>query len=455
MGRLLGSTEQQIVHDNHAEFETRVHSQYAKYLESPPFFTDYYSISSLASTVDTGLLNVDKLSGEKSPIKYNLIKNFPMFGLEQVQLDIEDNDDIGLQTSYQGEAVILPNTIRPQVDDRFYMTAVGRHFMFRVIDIHYDTILPRNYWKIEFMVESSDDMSIYERVKKGVIRTFFAVYDNYGTQDKFIIEESQFVSAEKIQSIINQISDTYMRAFYNEKYNALMVKDPYSYGLIYDAFVNHFCNEESIFAKNPKNIWNYKFYEELRPEFKYLYHGNSIQAVFKDKYLQLLDSQRFMKYYEFIPAFTDSIFQYYGDFDTKAVTISNKPLNMFRQPNRCAFPEGWIEDMISGAVDTPDMLHNILVDWLHEEYTGIQSELEKFQGKYRFRMDYTNYLLIPLLLYVLYEQKAYIMGHTGLPIQTEHTENSSGFIYGIPDYVYKAKGDIRSNNDVSAGAVRD
>ena len=111
--------------------------------------------------------------------------------------------------------------------------------------------------------------------------------------------------------------------------------------------------------------------------------------------------------------------------------------------------------MISGAVDTPDMLHNILVDWLHEEYTGIQSELEKFQGKYRFRMDYTNYLLIPLLLYVLYEQKAYVMGHTGLSVQTEHTESSSGFIYGIPDYVYKAKGDIRSNNDVSAGAVRD
>ena len=404
---MLGSV-QQMVHDNHSEFESKVHSQYAKYLKELPFFTNYFTICKAVSTEDTGLLNIDRLTGHNAPTRYNLIKNFPIFGMEEILLDLSEDSDIGFQTEYEGEGIILPNTIMPQVDDYFILTAVGKHFLFRVTEFKYDTILPKNYYKINFSIKAADDETYYEDFLERTIKTYVCIYDNYGTQDQFIIEEDSYKDAEKLQKLIDEISEAYLGCFYNEKYNCLLAKNPDGINFIYDAFINHFCNEENIFAQNPRNLWNLKFYEELRPEFKFLYHGNSIQEVIIHHDLELLASPRFMKYYDFIPTFTDSIFQFYGDFDIVGITISNRNINPFGQQVRTALPEELITDMIDGRSDTPDLMHNVLVRWMQNDIQYIGKLISNFTGRYRIRPTYTYCLLIPLFLHILYYYKKYL-----------------------------------------------
>ena len=456
MGKMFESV-QEMVHDNHSEFEKLVHSQYAKYTEGVPFFTDYYSLSKNASTVDTGIMSVDKLTGKNSPIRFHKIKDFPLMGMEQVQLDLEDNDDIGFQMNYEGEAIVLPNTIYPQVDDRFTMTAVGKHFIFRVTEFHNDTILPKNYYKINFITEAADDISITQNIESQVIRTFRAVYDNYGTQDKFIIEEGDYKDAESIQALIDELSKLYLRYFYNERYNALVVQHPHDITLVYDAFVNHFCNEEQIFAQNPKNYWNYKFYEEKRPEFQFLYYGHSFQSAIKDQDIHLLESDRFMRYIELIPTFTDSIFQFWGDFSTKGASISNRKNNPFGFPNFEGVPEYLIKDIISDSVETVNFFHNVIVKWMNKDAAYLNKLILEFDGKLRVRPSYFHYMLIPCVLFILQCHKSAVtkgeISNIDM-IPGAKTPDPNGILKnGIPAYVYRAKGDILRENQASAERV--
>lgn len=414
MGTLIGSgIEKQLFYDNHRDFERKVHSQYAKYLKELPFFTDYFHLVKAESTYDTGLLNVEKLTGEDSPLRYNLIKEFPLYGMEEILADLEDDDDIGLQTNYEGEAIILPQTITPLPDDHFAITAVGKRFFFRVTETHYDTILDRNYYKINFVIKAVDNDSYYNDFINRTVETFICEYNNYGTQDAFIIKEENYNIGEKLQKLADSLMKKYMMIFYNEKYNALVVKKHNGYGYYYDAFVNHFCNEQEIFAQSVRNLWNYKFYEELRPEFKYQYHGNSIQSAFINKDIELLSSPRFYKYFDNIPSFTDSIFQFYGDYDTTGVTISDRPINLFGRHNNLIVSEELIDSIVHNRnIETPDLIFNILVCYMNgnDEYAG--ELFKEFNEDIKIRPTYEYYVLVPIFLFVLFKYKKSITSST-------------------------------------------
>jgi hypothetical protein len=432
MGTIVGHSmigsgiENRLFHDNHKDFERKVHSQYAKYLKELPFFTDYFHLIKAESTYDTGLMNIDKLTGEDSPLRYNLIKDFPLYGMDQILADLDDDEDIGFQTNYEGEAIILPQTIIPLPDDHFSITAVGKRFFFRVTEIHYDTILDRNYYKINFVIKAVDNQEYYDDFIKRTNETFVCVYNNYGTQDAFIIKEANYNIGEKLQKLADSLMKKYMMLFYNENYNALVVKKENGYGYHYDAFVNYFCNEQEIFAQNIRNLWNYKFYEEKRPEFYYLYTGNSIQSAFINKDIDLLNSPRFYRYFDEIPSFTDSIFQFYGDYDTSGVTISERKINLFGKHNKPIVSEELIDSIIHNRnIDKPDLIYNVLVCYMNNNDKYVGELFKEFEGDIKIRPTYENYVLVPIFLYVLFKYKRSITSETHNFVDFEMRKQSS------------------------------
>ena len=401
MGKMFGDNFiQQIYHDNHREFEKKVHSQYAKYLEELPFFTDYFHIVKALSTEDTGLLNVEKLHGTNSPIRYNLLKNFPLFGLERILTDLEDDDNIGLQTEYSGEAIILPNTITPLPDDHFSITAIGKKHFFRVTEIHYDTILDRNYYKINFVIRAVDNTKYYKEFLEKTNDTYVCIYDNYGTQDSFIIKEEDYNKQEKLMNLYNKITKKYFLYFYNEKYNALVIKNDFGINCLYDAFVNYFCNEQELFSYNPRELMNYKFYLETRPEFHLLYL-NSIFNVFINKDLEILRSNKFLKYFYTIPTFTDSIFQFYGDYDTSSVNYSSKKINLFNKHNHNIISEEFLDALQNNShTEFTNNIYNILISYLYDQDVSKLLNITDIKISY----SYEDYILIPILLFIIRKQ---------------------------------------------------
>lgn len=417
----MGSLVQQIVHDNHSVFIDRLHSQYAKFLEKLPTFTYYYHINRTHSKADTGLKNIERLTGPNAPTRYNLIKDFPLFGLEQIQLDLQDEDEMGLDSSYQGEAILLPESILPQVDDYFWLTPVGRHFLFRVTEVAYDTIAHHNYYKITFILREAESTEFLEELEKDqIVKKFQCIYDNYGTQEAWLIEEDSYQVSSMINSFIDRISASYFDYFYNKKYNCLLVKNPNGANYLYDLYVNHFCNEEKIFSYNPQNLWNMQFYVEYPPEFTYLYKGHSIQQVFKDKDLDLLRSPRFMKNYDLVPTFSDSIFQYYGDFDTMGVKIDNHDHNPFGRRLFSALPKDLLERFDTGSAETSNLMFDVLIDYLHDKISSIGELMSNYSDKFRIRPTYTDFILTPIFIYVL---RKYQESLTQNQIETKVTNN--------------------------------
>ena len=409
----MGSFVQQIVHDNHDNFLDKLHSPYAKFLEKLPFFTYYYTLSRITSRTDTGLQNVERLTGPNAPTKYNLIRDFPIFGTEQIQLDLQDEDEAGLDTSYSGEAIILPNCFQPNVDDMFWLTAVGRHFLFRVTEVAYDTIAHKNYYKISFEVREADAESELEKIEANQInKRFQCIYDNYGTEEAWIIEDGVNSEIKLIDELYQTVTSNYMSIFYNTKYNCLMVEDKYSTSYIYDLYVNHFCNKEHIFDKNPRNLYNKRMYVEYPPEFEMLYRGHSIQTAIVEKDLELLESPRLMKFYDTVPTFTDSIFQYYGDFDTKGVRITNHEYNPFGVHLHSALSEEFLENLKTGKVECVNLMKDVIIQFVHDKMTSVGELLGNYSSKLRIGPTYEDYILAPIFLYCIYQYRDSLMNPT-------------------------------------------
>ena len=104
--------EQKLMDENAFKFENRLNTQVTRFLDKSPVFVTYYHVNADDVTTDGGYKDVEEIYGKNSPLKFKKIDNFPLYGLDTVQLAIQDTDQ-GLDTDYQGDAVLLPNTIKP------------------------------------------------------------------------------------------------------------------------------------------------------------------------------------------------------------------------------------------------------------------------------------------------------------------------------------------------------
>ena len=74
---------------------------------------DYYNINKNRSTLDDTLKIPYGLTDSESPLRFNLIHDFYLYGLDRIALSLE-NGDFGVESSdITGDAVILPDTITP------------------------------------------------------------------------------------------------------------------------------------------------------------------------------------------------------------------------------------------------------------------------------------------------------------------------------------------------------
>ena len=144
--------EEKIINNNAFVYEEKLNSQYTRFLERPPTFVTYYSINTIESVVDEGFLNVERLLGKNSPIKFNKIEHFPVYGLDMITPDLSEDEE-GLTTSYNGDLIILPNTIAPSPNDFFIINHLDKNIIFMVTEVDYDTIKSNIFYKIGFTLD--------------------------------------------------------------------------------------------------------------------------------------------------------------------------------------------------------------------------------------------------------------------------------------------------------------
>lgn len=236
--------EQKMIEENIFLHEQRLKSPLRRFIDKSFIPADYYHINTAKSTVDRGWQDVSEILGDNSPFQYMKIENFPLYEMDQIVLQLNSDENV-LDNTYEGSAVIMADTIVPLQNDFFMLPILKDPYIFRVTGVENDALVSAKTYKIQFVLEYID------REKEVQLTTqtrneFSCVLENIGTSDRCIIEKDSYQKLQKIESLYQEICDTYMTFFYSERYNCFLGNFTGGHR-IYDPFQREFIMKHQLF----------------------------------------------------------------------------------------------------------------------------------------------------------------------------------------------------------------
>lgn len=391
--------ESQFLNENVAQYEKRMESKFITSQESVPNYITYYHICNNQSTTDSGFKNVEKLIGPNSPIRYKEIKEFPVYGLEQIIFDLDNNEE-GLNITFEGDVTILPNTIQPYPDDLFVIPYLKRPILFRVTGIRYDNIKSHNYYQISMSLESTD-IEVIEALERQIIERCTYVGSHIGSEFNCIVQDDVLDIINKIEGIRDDLMEEYYTLFYSKRFNAFLLKENITADtieLMYDRLVNMFIQHESLF--NERDIYKTIFLtnEDYDNSFEIDFHNSFFNCLEKCTIKRLRDAYCYRLSYISRP---DSVFTIHS---LPALGMRAYPVLSEQDicPSQCYIPPVLI-DAIKMNKEVDKEIFNIIIMWFNGSYKNpYKLPIKDWEDIF---LDKTvhDYILAPAALYCLRE----------------------------------------------------
>lgn len=268
--------EQQILESHITSYIDKV-TDFSKYIEGTPTFVTYYAKDIKASTADVTLQGVHELIGNNSPIKYNKIKHYPIYNIEELMPEMNYDEEDGSSTNIEGSAVIIPNAgMKPLEDDFFIIEYDKRKILFQVDNVEIGSIADKVLYKIHFFYTSYSSQTLEE---KQISNVFETVYDSLGPNslnNKILIEESIYRIIEELKEKRDFLKKRYIAFYYNSDLNTFCISNEID-GVIYDNLLMRFINKNRLFID--KKTINKNIYIEpllVRENIDEIEYGESI-----------------------------------------------------------------------------------------------------------------------------------------------------------------------------------
>lgn len=265
--------EQTLLDGNLFKFENRLLSVTNKFSTEGAILTTYYQIKEDATTVDRGLQDIEQLFGHNSPLRYNKIENFPLYGLSPATPS--NNDEVGVEDiSVDGEYVILPSTIVPKPNDFFIINHLRMKGIFQVTEVQYDSMKTNGFYKIRYRLHSTSQETL-NNLAKQTVDHYYTELDAIGTHKNPIIHEDDFVLTRKIQLMVNKMIESYQALFYNERHNCFIYYDQQLQTRFWDICGNEFIAKHSL-MNIPNSAKVIMLHEKVRDDNFPIMYNNSI-----------------------------------------------------------------------------------------------------------------------------------------------------------------------------------
>ena len=203
----------------------------------------YYNQNKEASTLDPASKLYYADIGLQSPIKYNKIEDFMLYGIEQIAISME-NGEFGPEASeISGDAIVLPNTITPYVGDYFNIIYTKEDLLFRVIDVTPDTLENgSNIYKIQYKLESTQLEKVIE--SENIEDTYNMVVNNLGTGYNSIIRHESYNLIKALDKVLFDLRTYYKSVFYQSRVQTFVFL--YNNQRFYDPFMIEFLKENKL-----------------------------------------------------------------------------------------------------------------------------------------------------------------------------------------------------------------
>lgn len=212
----------------------------------------YFNQNKEASTLDesTHLYYAD--IGLDSPIKYNMIEDFILYGIDQISISM-DNGDYGPEANeISGEAIVLPNTIIPYVGDYFNIIYTDEKLLFRIIDVTPDTLENgANIYKIQYKLESTQLENVLE--SDNIEDKYNMVVNNLGTGLNPIIRHESYKLIEHLDQVLFNLRTYYKNIFYKDRVQTFVFL--HNGQRFYDPYMIEFLKENNILGGDEGYIY--------------------------------------------------------------------------------------------------------------------------------------------------------------------------------------------------------
>lgn len=213
--------------------------------DKKPTIVTYYNINHVASSLDPG----SKLSynniGDNSPLRYNKISDFIIYGFNRVELNTE-NDEFGLEAEkISGDCYVLPNTITPVEGDYFEVEHIkDSTWLFIITDVQQDTLNDgSNAYKLQYKLEYVD----HDRLQTQVIEDYKMIEKREGTNVVKVVETTKYEKAKKLDNMAVMLKHYFNELFYNNKVQTFIYSDLTEWR-IYDPYMIEFLIRNEILA---------------------------------------------------------------------------------------------------------------------------------------------------------------------------------------------------------------
>lgn len=342
--------ERSMMDDNIFKYEQRFKAQTSKFIENGAMLVTYWTIADNQTTVNRGMRDIEELFGDKAPLRFNRIRNFPVYGFGAS--NPENTDEANVEDiNISGECIIIPGTIVPNPNDFFTIN----HYkggevkaVYQVVNVDYDCMHRENYYKIRYRLHSTTQR-VLDWLEKQTVGNYNTDLNAIGTNLNPIIEEDTFILKTQVQQMVNQMIQSYRGMFYDSRHNCFLFYNQERGERWFDMCANEFIAKHSLM--NPPNSSKVIVLHSKLEEKQFgFYYNNSIY-----NWLELGAPKRLLRKFHFqlSPAeyYTHSSFARWNEGDieviqplgTHQVGINNQDLSFFDEGQYQGFEQTDLE----------------------------------------------------------------------------------------------------------------
>ena len=249
-GKFINTTRNDTINKLVFGLQEIIQNPYYKWINATPTLVDYYNINIEMSTLDEGSKLAYDKTGDDSPIVHNLIRDMYLYGLERIQIQMENGEYGAESSSIEGEAVILPGTITPYVGDMFHIKYLKEKMLFIVNDVTIDTLeTGANFYKIRYELDSTEDIEEKLTIKN----RYNMIIDNVGTKFNPIIRSEKYDLIKNLDDLLLTLKKYYKALFYSSRVQTLIFKFKEEY--FYDPYMIEFITRHDILGGDDEFIY--------------------------------------------------------------------------------------------------------------------------------------------------------------------------------------------------------
>ena len=354
--------------------QDRLKNPYYLFSNKSPTTVTYYNINYKMSTLDQGTRQVYDHIGENSPLRFNKINNFQLYGISRIEIDYNVGE-YGIESPVEGEALILPNTIIPCVDDMFIINyLVDKPVIFRISKVSIDTLdTGSNFYRIQYYIDRVDLTTLAYLNGKQLVNEYEYKPGNIGSNLVAVIAKDDADNIERLSEVATQLLHYYTDLFFKPSVQTFIYL--YTGIFIYDPYLIEFLIRNKIYAVSDNEYYMHIAQAVHKPKTFNVEYEHTIFRDLEKRNPQLRTNSCYM-----VPCHDPNslLMNRMEDYFELSINLKNKPFSS---------PINWLNmDLFDRVVnnnpydsDDPDapLYRNIIIKWMNDKsYTVTDEELE-------------------------------------------------------------------------------